>query len=256
MTDALSTANFVTSTTIGIAIWIPVLSSLTGGFFGVCAALLANRQSHKYALERDVKAAAERLLRDKEAQQDKIDKERYFLATELVFKLERFGEESVSPAKDKGDHEDEYGYSISNSQMPELAFEDISGDWRSLPPQLMYRLRELEVLVAESKNAISDAYEFDDPPNFTGAFFTRQQYAVKLGLQAFILAAKLRRLCSMPAIRRQGNSWFAPQQLWELYRKQRKMSNECRINKLTLKQYIARESLASRPPYNFENTTL
>lgn len=161
--------------------------------------------------------------REKRALKEKLARERYFIATELVFLLEKFGEECVPAATDYGDAEDENGTSVSSSQLPQISFSGVSGDWRSLPPLLMYRLRELEVSLAESKNIIAAAFDedYEDEPDFREGFFRRRQQVTLLGIRAFILAARLRRLCGMPRAKNWLDRRSAPIRLWCQYREQR-----------------------------------
>ena len=73
--------------------------------------------------------------------------ELYFISTELVFLLERFAQRCGYSANESGDMTkmDVLGLKYS---LPEINFESITGDWRSLPPGLMYRLAELPVISA------------------------------------------------------------------------------------------------------------
>lgn len=92
-----------------------------------------------------------------------VQNDRFFLSTELIYKLDRFGEECVPPATDYGDAVDENGYSVSESLISDIRFAGIIGDWRSLPPLVTYRLRELEVMLAESHNIYTKVFALDVP---------------------------------------------------------------------------------------------
>lgn len=246
MTDAHSAAAIVKTGAEGAAAWLPLLQTLAGGVLAGGVALYVNHRSHKNALEREEKSAAERLRNERQAAEEKFARERYFIGTELVFLLEQFGELCVPPATDYGDAEDESGYSISESRIPEISFAGIKGDWRYLPPLLMYRLRELEVMLAESHNIISVAFEHDDPPDFSEGFFRRQQQAVRLGIRAFILSAKLRNLCNMPDMKQSENTWSAPRLLWLQYREHKAICGAARRNGTTLGMEISRSAYYQR----------
>jgi len=214
-----------------VSVWVPVVSAGAG----ILGALGSQWLSHYFAT-----------ARERRSSENKLARERYFIATELVFLLERFGEECVPPATDYGDAEDENGYSVSESRIPDFSFAGITGDWRSLPPLMMYRLRELEVMLAESHNIISAAFEHDDPPDFSEGFFMRQQQAVRLGIRAFILSAKLRKLCNMPAIRQAENTWSAPRILRLQYRRHQTIYVAARRNGTTLGTEMGRSAYYQR----------
>lgn len=82
----------------GFSEWLPVISTLAGGVLAFGAALVVNKVNHRYALEREARAAAERQRHEMKVAQDKLERERYFISTELIFQLERFGEDCVAAA--------------------------------------------------------------------------------------------------------------------------------------------------------------
>ncbi|MDQ7889132.1 hypothetical protein RCH39_24510 [Klebsiella pneumoniae subsp. pneumoniae] len=84
----------------GFSEWLPVISTLAGGVLAFGAALVVNKVNHRYALEREARAAAERQRHEMKVAQDKLERERYFISTELIFQLERFGEDCVAAACD------------------------------------------------------------------------------------------------------------------------------------------------------------
>lgn len=87
-------------------------------------ALIALMLTHQFTLHRE-KLAADKIAMEVEVQNEK---DRFFLSTELIYKLERFGEECVPPATDYGDAVDENGYSVSESLIPDIRFAGIIGD--------------------------------------------------------------------------------------------------------------------------------
>ncbi|MCS6040301.1 hypothetical protein LNP20_30020 [Klebsiella pneumoniae subsp. pneumoniae] len=76
----------------GISVWVPVISTLSGGILTGSIALLVSRLNHRYAGEREALAAAERHRHELKIAQELLDKERLFIATELIFLLEQFAE--------------------------------------------------------------------------------------------------------------------------------------------------------------------
>lgn len=75
----------------------------------------------------------------------KLESERLYISTGLVFLLERFAQRCLPPAQDKGERDDEARFK-ANFRIPELSYASVSGDWRSLPPELLYQIQQLEVL--------------------------------------------------------------------------------------------------------------
>lgn len=91
------------------------------------------------------------LKRERQASEDKMKKELHYIATELVFMLERYAEGCFRVVTDDGQDDDApqpERKAVTN--YPELNLIDVSGDWRTLEPRLMYRIRELPVLQDEA----------------------------------------------------------------------------------------------------------
>ena len=119
----------------GISVWVPVISTLSGGILTGSIALLVSRLNHRYAGEREALAAAERHRHELKIAQELLDKERLFIATELIFLLEQFAEGCARMATDCGEP-DPQGVYTPTENLPELIIKNISGDWRALPPRL------------------------------------------------------------------------------------------------------------------------
>jgi hypothetical protein len=98
----------------------------------------------------------------------------------------------------------------------------VTGDWRTLTPRLVYRLRELIVMQEESLRLISQSAEYDDfmEPHETIAI--RQYQAARLGMKAKLQAEHLRRLCLMPSGGRLHDKKTAAGTLWKLWRRHRR----------------------------------
>jgi len=79
----------------------------------------------------------------------KKDSERLFIATELVFILEEFAEGCARAATDTG-HADDEGILRVSAERPDIDLTQVAGDWRVLPAALMYRIRELPIIVNEA----------------------------------------------------------------------------------------------------------
>ena len=188
----------------GISVWVPVISAGAG----IAGALGSQWLSHIFITRRE-----------KRASEEKLNRERYFIATELVFLLERFSEGCVPVASDAGKPDEQQGGWYAETDFPSFDFTEVSGDWRSLPQRLIYQLRELFIQQEEAKRIIQSAFEFDDPLEPTEGFFTRQYQATRLGLRALILATRLRKVCGMPNAQLLRGPSSAGDLLWLLWRK-------------------------------------
>lgn len=157
--------------------------------------------------------------REKEAAAEKKASEALFISTELVFMLEQFAEECASVAKDYGD-EIQDGAWQSRISVPGLDYSTITGDWRALPQTLMYKIRELPVLLNESVRII---YSRSSGEYSNGEFIAERQYQyTRLGIIALIQVIRLRKLVGFPETRLNATSWSAQQVLWKEWWHERK----------------------------------
>lgn len=194
----------------GPGIW----GNVATGLITAGAAIAAVMLTHRFTLRRE-RAAAE----------DKLARERYFISTELVFRLERFAEECARVAMDDG----EFVPPAAGAQcereptviLPKINLDDTTGDWRVLPPLLMYRIRELPVIQSEANRMISYAGENDSPPDYSEYFHERQYQYARLGLKAAIQAKRLCRLSGLPDTRLNATQWSAQPVLWDVWRIER-----------------------------------
>lgn len=143
--------------------------------------------------------------REKDAAAAKLASERLFIATELVFLLERFAQYCLPVALDQGDRDEDARYK-ANYFIPELSYASVSGDWRSLPADLLYQLQQLEVLREESVSIVNSAFIESSPYDNDGIIELNNQ-ASRLGIRAIHLSRQLRRLCSMPTDRLEDRKW-------------------------------------------------
>ena len=159
--------------------------------------------------------------REKEAATAKLASERLFIATELVFILEQFAEGCARVATDTGKR-DPQGFMRINEKTPEIDFDVIAGDWRSLDQKLMYAIRELPVLKEWSDREIAGMEESEGPPDFIKTSLERQYLYARLGLKAILQAKRLRKLASLPGTRLDATKWSAQPTLWKVWRDERK----------------------------------
>ncbi|WP_285142999.1 hypothetical protein [Serratia ureilytica] len=165
--------------------------------------------THHFTRKREEKAAAA-----------KQASERLYIAMELVFLLEQFAEGCAQVATDYGELDEHEEYSPEEPE-PELTVLDVSGDWRTLPPLLMYRVRELPVLQSEARRDIAAASEYSYAPYYSQYFQERQYQYARLGLKALILSRRLRKLACLPGTRLDATEWSAQPVLWQAWRRER-----------------------------------
>lgn len=191
----------------GPGIWGNVATGLITGLLTGGIALTGIWLTHRFTLRREQKAS-----------EDKLQKERYFIATELVFLLEQFAEGCGSVATDRG-YKDHDGISVPGSTAPELDYSVVTGDWRALPAVLMYRSRELPVLISSARRTVRDVDSF--APDYEEFFSERHYQYTRLGLKAIILARRIRKLVGFPEARLDASPWSAQQVLWKEWRLER-----------------------------------
>lgn len=192
----------------GISVWVPVISALAG----IGGSLGSQWVSHHFTTTRERRASEAKLAR-----------ERYFIATELIFMLEQYAEGCARVATDDGrNNQDRQPERQAEASYPELNLTDVSGDWRVLDPHHMYRIRELPVLQNEARRAIAYAREIPVPPLHENYFWERQYQFARLGMKSVILAMRLRKSAGLPESRLQDTEWSAYNMLWKVWRRERK----------------------------------
>lgn len=134
--------------------------------------------------------------REERATEAKQASERFYIAMELVFLLERFAQRCASAATTSVDYDQDERGEVEDP-LPEIDYASVAGDWRSLPPDLMYRLGELSVLSHEAIVAVNVTFHEDIPRGGAGIFALHGQ-AAGLGFNALRLSRHLRTLCGMP----------------------------------------------------------
>lgn len=166
----------------------------------------------------------------------KLASERLFIATELVFILERFAQRCAGSAEESDCSEkyDQDGYVRIEHPIPEIDYSSVTGDWRALPSDLMYRLSELPVVRQEAVSSIDAAFYENTPFDGTSGFSALNQQASRLGLKAIRLSRSLRNLCEMPEDRLSDKPWSAWRILWRVRGSciQKQMRNHRRSMKL------------------------
>lgn len=196
----------------GFLIWVPLISTLAGAMVTGIIQYSVNRQNHKITLKREEKAS-----------KDKLEKERYFLATELVVLLEQFAQDCARVATDPGHYNDDrQPVRVTVVDYPGLDFTDVSGDWRALSPTLMYRIRQLVVQQKDANSLISATGENDHPPDYDEFYAERHYQYARLGMKAIIQASRLRSIAGLPGTRLGATRWSALSTLRRVLQQERR----------------------------------
>lgn len=191
----------------GASLWPQIITAVSS----IGAALGGVGLTHHFTRRREERAAA--AMRDSE---------RLYIATELVFTLEKFAEKCATIAT-HGAYENRYSLSGAEVDLPEIDFSDVKGDWRVLPARLMYRVRELPVIKQSSDRTITFGYRA--PPYFEDATVTRRYEYTRLGIRALVLARSLRKLAGFVQTRSDDTIWPAKRALkkvWTLEKRRRR----------------------------------
>ncbi|EKS7814744.1 hypothetical protein [Edwardsiella piscicida] len=152
----------------------------------------------------------------------KADEERLFISTELVFVLETFVEDCVKIVIDDGEENADGEYYPITGTPVGLHLDEISGNWRVLPGWLMYRIRELPVLINEAERRVVYTTEFSTPPQHTEFFKERQYQYARLGIRALRLSKYLRHEANLPPIRLNATQWSVQSTLLRVLHRERK----------------------------------
>jgi len=222
MEDIQATADSV-ATAISHPVTVQLITQETGIWGNVATGLITGILTGGITLTGIWLTHRFTLQRERQASDDKLKQERLFIATELIFILEQYAEGCAQVACDHGEETcDKYGQAelTPTAGFPALPdFEKVSGDWRSLPADLMYRIRALPVLRNEAMRAIEDSWENSSHPDHVFFFSARQYEFSLLGLKAIHLARLLRKLCKLPRSRLNDSAWSAqPEMLRVLLR--------------------------------------
>ncbi|MCX3310957.1 hypothetical protein ORN12_18480 [Pantoea vagans] len=206
MTDIHSGVAAVSSSAGGVVPWMPVIQTLAGGLLAGGIALTGIWLTHRFTLRRE-----------KQASENKMQRERYFIATELVFLLEHFAQACVEPAEEVSELDDE-GYITTLHDFPQFDYTTVTGDWRSLPDELIYRLSEFPVKHEEARRRVS-ATKTKMKTTRQIIYGDLQTGASHMGLTALSLSRELRNLCGMPDDKMSEFQWSTWNILDEIYQR-------------------------------------
>lgn len=124
-----------------------------------------------------------------------------YLAILVVSHLDRFASRCWHVALDDGMSEGRPAggeYHHVTVSAPEFLPLEIRVEWKVLPKDLMYDILQIPDKREHIENRLSGVWEFDDPPEYTDFFWTRQRDYAELGLHVSAVAKKLRIYADMP----------------------------------------------------------
>lgn len=141
------------------------------------------------------------IVRDVVAAWLKNRSERGYLSVQIIFLLDDFAVKCSDVVGDNGTYRGQYGgngYARCQVVTPELNFSELKGDWKSLPPELVYKLHDFASSNISAKGRVNSAFEYSDPPDFDEGFEARQDEYALLGIQSFSIANEFRKIAKMP----------------------------------------------------------
>lgn len=208
MADWFIATEGVTVVKDSASLWTQIITAVSSAGAALGGVYLA----HYFTRRREERAAAAKLV-----------SERLFIATELVFLLERYAEHCAEVAVDTGeDNNDPQPIREPAVDYPELSYQDVTGDWKVLKPWIMYRIRELPVLQSEARKAIDYVKKGDFSGDYKEYFCERRYQYARLGLRTIIQVRRLRKIAGLPETRLAATFWSAQPVLWEVWRNERR----------------------------------
>jgi hypothetical protein len=163
------------------------VSAIIGAISGIVGVLLGN----------SFVAVKEWLVNNKKDSRDSA-----YLAIIVVSHLDRFANGCMAVAYDDGT---EYGAPSGKDgtyaatvTAPAFLPLDIDVEWKVLPKDLMYDILQIPDKREHIQNNLAGVWEFDDPPDYSSYFDTRQRDYADLGLQVSAIARRLRQHAGMP----------------------------------------------------------
>lgn len=120
-----------------------------------------------------------------------------YLGIRAVCTLDKFMDSCIDVVSDNG-RIDQDGYTYSQVPLPPPPAYPDDIDWRSIDPELMYRLLSLPTDAETANRVIGAAAEHSDPPDHDDYFNERRSQYTNLGLVALELSKEIRQTFNIP----------------------------------------------------------
>lgn len=166
----------------------------------------------------------------------KDERDSAYLAILVVSHLDRFANRCGHVALDDGTSEGEPAgrnreYHQVTVNAPEFLPLEIKVEWKVLPKDLMYDILQIPDKREHIENQLSGVWEFDEPPDYTDFFWTRQRSYAELGLHVSAIAKRLRMYADMPIEASPPGDWNREVSMQEVIDKigAKRAANEKRV---------------------------
>ena len=131
------------------------------------------------------------------------DKDAHFLAVLVVAHLDRYIDTCIRVSHDDGTSEGvpagrDREYHEITVGAPEFDPLVLDVEWKSLPPELMFRILQVPQDQDMVERALSNVFEYADLPEYAEFFRARRHDYAQLGLEVLRIATDLRKLAGLP----------------------------------------------------------
>lgn len=147
------------------------------------------------------------VLKDLWFEHRRNQKEVEFLSIHVVCLLEQFIDGCIDVIYDDGLYQGQYGNDGTASPQtstPLFEPQSLKVEWKVLPSNLMYEVLNFPEEMERANRKIRAVYEYEAvPPDYDDFFGERQYQYALLGLKAFELSNRLRKIANLPKYERQ-----------------------------------------------------
>jgi hypothetical protein len=166
-----------------------------------------------------------------------------YLGATVLIELERLihgcasvaGDDGTAQGHPAGRTKDGEDYYLEQTQSPELTWEAVKVEWKSIDPNLMYSILSLPLEIDEAEQSLAGVHEYDGFPYDT-YIAARQLRFAEIGVMVVELARKLRLATGVPG--RPEKEWnpdaFLVERLKALRQRQDKVAAANQMPKLDL----------------------
>ncbi|CAH0139205.1 hypothetical protein SRABI106_00176 [Rahnella aquatilis] len=164
---------------------------------GVIITLLFNALESKRRRKNELEDVSIRRINEFEDAKRIQDSDLCFISTQLIFILEEFAQRCADVAGDQGELENREGEEsryVALYPIPALSFNSIEGNWKSIPPLLMFMTLEIPVILQDARQQITQQTEYIFPEIDDHDYLRiRGSHIAPIGLRAAAIARRLRR---------------------------------------------------------------